>query len=520
MTTKSLLFLLLISIVIPFVSAQKKNQERIVFITQINPGLKARELSVFLNWNNLSARMGKIEEQKIQIIDLNNNKEIPLTLISNHKKIEGVSFTIGYDKNESLQNSNESIRTFELRVSPNLQPKMATDSIIPKTGKITTTYLTEAKDFIASHKIKPWSETIANTILATYPNPADMEVFSKGKWSYTNGYFLNALSECYLINKNSQYFDYIKQWVNLFLDATGRIDPLKYKHDDFELDNIAPGRLLLFLYQQTSDNRYAKAADQLLDQLNHQPRTSDGGFWHKKLYTNQMWLDGIYMADVFLAQYASAFNKSQYFDEAAKQMELIFKHTYDPKTGLLFHGWDESKNKIWADPLTGASPEIWGRALGWYLMAVVDGLDYIPNNHPEHPKLVQIFKSLAANLIKYQDTTSGLWYQVVNKGNLPGNWLETSCSAMFAYALAKGVQSGYLGNVYLQRANKAFDGLVDNEIFFDDQGKIYVNGTVKVGTLNLRVSKGDYDYYIGVDRRINDFKGIAAFFYLALILNK
>ncbi len=518
MTTKSLLFLLLIFI-LPFVSAQKNNQERIVFTIQINSNLKASEFRVFLNWKDLSARIGKIEKQKIQIFDLKDNKEIFYTFIAD-KKTEGVCFTIGYDKNESLKNSNESIRTFELKYNPDLKIKVATDSIIPSSEKITITFLTEAKDFIASHGIKSWSETTANTILDTYPNPADMEIFSRGKWSYTNGYFLNALSDCYLLNKNSKYSDYIKQWVDLFVNANGIIADSKYRFDDFELDNIAPGRLLLFLYQQTGDSRYAKAADQLIDQLNHQPRTSDGGFWHKKVYTNQMWLDGIYMADVYLAQYASIFNKPQYFDEAAKQMEIIYKHTYDQRTGLLFHGWDESKNKIWADSLTGASPEIWGRALGWYFMALVDGLDYFPDNHPERQKLLQIFKNLASNLVKYQDTTSGLWYQIVNKGTSPGNWFETSCSAMFAYALAKGVQRGYLGKGYLQKAKKAFNGLIDNEVFFDDQGKIYINGTVKVGTLSFRASRGDYDYYIGVDRRINDFKGVAAFLYLSLILNK
>jgi unsaturated rhamnogalacturonyl hydrolase len=304
------------------------------------------------------------------------------------------------------------------------------------------------------------------------------------------------------------------------VNENGKFDTSKYKREVYELDNILPGRLLLFLYQQTGDIRYAKAADQLIDQLGHQPKTSDGGFWHKKVYTNQMWLDGIYMADVFMAQYASIFNKPQYFDEAAKQIGLIYNHTVDPKTGLLYHGWDENKNKVWANPQTGASPEFWGRALGWYIMALVDCLDYFPTNHPERNKILQIFKNLSSSIAKYQDTTAGLWYQVVDKGNLPDNWFESSCSAMFAYAFAKGFQKGYLGTGYQQRAVKAFNGLVSHDVYFDDQGKLYLNGTVKVGTLNPKVSKGDYEYYIGVDRRINDFKGMAAFFYLSLVLGK
>jgi unsaturated rhamnogalacturonyl hydrolase len=519
MSIKFFLFSLLV-FMLPLVSAQKVVKESIVFMVQTDPSIKKTERHIFLDWQNLNTRVNGLEVQKVQIIDLNNNKEIlPVFIISkNGKDPDGVSFSIDFDKNESLHNSNESVRTFELRNG--LKHTILTDSVIPPSENAIVTYLTEAKNYLNTHEIKSWAEVTANTILATYPNPADLEIFSKGKWSYTNGYFLNALSEYYLQIKKPEYFQYIQQWVNLFIDDNGKIDTEKYNYDDFELDNITPGRLLFFLYQQTGNKKYATAADELINQLKNQPRTSDGGFWHKKIYTNQMWLDGIYMADVYLAQYAQVFNKPQYFNEACKQMLLVYKHTFDPKTGLLFHGWDESKSCIWANPVTGASPEIWGRALGWYLMALVDGLDYLPKNHPDRKNLLQKFKKLSANLAKYQDKSTGLWYQVVNKGDLPGNWFETSCSSMFAYAFAKGVKKGYLGNEYLQKANNAFNGLVENEVFFDDQGKIYLNGTVKVGTLNLRVSKGDYDYYIGVDRRINDFKGVAAFLYLALILNK
>jgi len=489
-------------------------QKPLVFTVQMEPAMNVQELRVYLNWKSITSRNNELVKEHLSIIDLNNNKIIIPAIIDTDRNgiPEGIYFATPFDRSES-------IRTFALKQNKSISNKI--DNLVPVNYKVLVTYLTDAKSYMVSHgDIKSWTEIIANTFLNIYPNPADLEIFSKGKWGYTNGFFLNALSIYYETTKNSAYLNYIKHWVNLFINENGEFDTLKFKRANYELDNILPGRLLLFLHQQTGDQKYAKAAEMLIDQLNNQPRTIEGGFWHKKIYPNQMWLDGIYMADVYLAQYAAAFNQPKYFDEAVKQMELIYTHTLDTKTGLLYHGWDESKNKVWADPKSGASPEFWGRALGWYIMALVDGLDYFPVDHPERNKLLQIFKNLSSALAKYQDTTSGLWYQVVDKGYMPGNWFESSGSAMFAYAFAKGVQKGYLGSEFRPKALKAFNGLVDHEVYFDDQGKIYLNGTVKVGTLNLKVSKGNYEYYIGVDRRINDFKGVAAFFYLALVLGK
>jgi unsaturated rhamnogalacturonyl hydrolase len=513
---KRLSFLLLsFLIVISAFAAKIENVgDRLVFAVQMEPMKNVQELHIYLDWKSVITRMNGLVKEKIVITDLNNDKKIIPSLIDTDQNgiPEGIFFETSFTMSESL-------RAFSLGQDNKALNKVSISTVLPQYDNLIITYLTNAKSYIASHnEPKAWSEVIAKTILTTYPDPAKLEIFSQGQWSYTNGYFLNALSESYFKTKNPEYLDYIKQWVNLFVKENGKLDSIKYRRKDFELDNILPGRLLLFLYQHTGDKRYAIMAAQLIDQLNNQPKTSEGGFWHKKVYTQQMWLDGIYMGDVYLAQYASVFNQPQYFDEAAKQMELIYKHTLDTKTGLLYHGWDESKNKIWANSQTGASPEFWGRALGWYIMALVDGLDYFPANHPERKALLQIFKDLSASLAKYQDTATGMWYQVVNKGQLPGNWVESSCTAMFAYAFAKGFQKGYLGPEYLAKASGAFKGLIAKEVYFDDQDKIYLTGTVKVGTLNLKVSKGDYDYYINVDRRINDFKGIAALMYLALTL--
>lgn len=486
---------------------------KLVFTVQKQSTKSESQLKVYLDWKTIINRIGKINKNRLIIRDANNDKPIKTQLIDkdNDGTPEGVYFVTNFDRNEP-------VRTFALHSNGNVSGLLNTISTDPEHDAAKITFLTDAEAYIAAkgepHK---WSEVVAKSILATYPNPADLEIFSAGKWSYTNAFFLNALSELQTRDKNQEYFNYLKSWADLFINDKGQINPSKYEREIFELDNIPPGRLLMYLYQQTHDERYRKATDELIDQLNQQPRTSEGGFWHKKVYTNQMWLDGIYMADVFLAQYASMFKQEKYVDEAAKQMELMYKHALDTKTGLLYHGWDESKNKVWANPETGASPEFWGRAVGWYIMALVDGLDYFPANHPRREALLKIFKDLSLSLTHYQDKT-GMWYQVLDKGDKPGNWLESSGTAMIAYAYAKGYLKGYLGAEYLNKAKKAFDGLKKNEIYFDDQGRFYLNGTVKVGTLNVRVSKGDFNYYVGVDRRMNDFKGVAAFMYLAIAL--
>jgi unsaturated rhamnogalacturonyl hydrolase len=231
-----------------------------------------------------------------------------------------------------------------------------------------------------------------------------------------------------------------------------------------------------------------------------------------------MWLDGIYMADVFLLQYAGLYNQLKYRDEAVEQISLIYRHTRDSKTGLLYHGWDESINKIWANPKTGTSPEFWGRGLGWYMMALADVLDYLPENYSKRDSIVNIFKELSLSVSNFQDTSTGLWYQVVDKARVAGNWPESSCTAMFAYAFTKGYKKGFLDKKYFEQAQKAFNGLINNNIYFDNEGKIYLTGTVKVGTLNFKSSDGSFGYYISVDRRTNDFKGLAALLYLSMAL--
>jgi unsaturated rhamnogalacturonyl hydrolase len=356
-----------------------------------------------------------------------------------------------------------------------------------------------------------WAGTLANSVLATYPDPRDLHSHHPGEWCYQNGFFMNALFALWQRARQQNYWQYILNWVDVFVNNEGVFDQTKYKREEYNLDNILPGRLLISLYQESE--KYKKAAWYLMEQLKEQPRTSEGGYWHKQIYPYQMWLDGIYMAEPFSVEFARTFDEPQYFDEAVLQITLIHNHTHDPKTGLLYHGWDETKTQIWAHLERGTSPEFWGRAIGWYIMALVDCLDSLPENHAGRDKIVAILQNLAASITNYQDPNTGLWYQVLDKGDRPDNWHETSCTAMFAYAFAKGVRKGYLDPGFRDKAETAYQGLLDRYVYLDEDNHFYLTDTVSIGSLR---SKADYAYYVTTERRTNDFKGIAAFLYASL----
>jgi unsaturated rhamnogalacturonyl hydrolase len=233
-----------------------------------------------------------------------------------------------------------------------------------------------------------------------------------------------------------------------------------------------------------------------------------------------MWLDGIFMGDVFSMQYANAYKQPQGYDEAVHQIKLIYQHTADLATGLLYHGWDESRNPVWAHPQRGTSPEFWGRAIGWYLFALIECLDYLPADHPERKDIIKIFQDVSASVKNYQDVKTNLWYQVIDKGNQPGNWIETSCSAMFTYAFAKGNHQGFLDATYLSSAQQAYQSLLDGYVFIDDHGNFHFDRTVKIGTLNTKTSKGDFQYYITTECRIDDYKGLAALLFASMELGR
>jgi len=283
---------------------------------------------------------------------------------------------------------------------------------------------------------------------------------------------------------------------------------------------IEAGNILFFLYDSTKEEKYLKAMQTLRKQLSEHPRTSEGGFWHKKVYPNQMWLDGLYMGAPFYAQYTVKFEIGEKLNDVALQFELIQKHLVDSKTGLLYHGWDESNKMDWANIETGTSPNFWSRSLGWYAMALVDVLDYFPINHPKHKELVSYLNQLAEALAKQQHE-SGLWYQVTNMGDREGNYLEASGSAMFSYALAKGANKRYLPQKFKEIANKAFDGITRDLVKVSNEGDVIITQACAVAGLGGNPYRdGSFEYYINERKKDNDPKATGPFILAALELDK
>ena len=359
---------------------------------------------------------------------------------------------------------------------------------------------------------------MANSEIKQFPDPSSVDFNSTPAWNYTQGLIANAMIKIWKENGDETYSSYAKKYADKFINNEGTIS--NYKLEDYNIDAVNSGKFLFDLYEKTRDERYLKAIHQLRDQLKTHPRTSEGGFWHKKRYPSQMWLDGLYMGAPFYAQYAQYFNEPELFDDVVKQFLLVHKYTYDPETGLNYHGWDESKTQKWADPETGCSPNYWGRAEGWYAMALVDVLDFLPANHAGRTKILEILNQVAAGIKKYQDSKSGLWYQVLDQGSRDGNYLEATASSMFAYALLKAVRKGYISNDYKAIATKAYSGIVENLVRDNGDGTISLTKCCAVAGLGGNPYRdGSYEYYIKEPVRDNDPKGVGPFIMASLEMN-
>ena len=356
----------------------------------------------------------------------------------------------------------------------------------------------------------PLSQRVANAAIARWPDGRFLPAGAPWAWNYELGTLLEGMEHVWLNTADPRYYRYIQASVDQLVTANGTIPTLKLK--DYELDNILLGRQLLMLYGATRDVRYYKAATVLYDQLQHQPRNAAGGFWHKQRYPDQMWLDGFYMAEPFYAEYAKTFHHPEAFADIAHQFELMNAHARDAKTGLLYHGWDESKKERWANTQTGLSSQFWARAMGWYMMALVDTLDYFPRNDPGRKVLLMQLRQEAAAVAHYQDAATGLWWQVMNKEGATGNYLESSASCMFVYALEKGVRRGYLPTEYAAVAERGYKGIVSRFIQMGPGEDVSVTGTVKAAGLGGDPYRdGSYAYYIGEKVVANDPKGVGAF---------
>src|SRR6478735_9412889 len=289
-------------------------------------------------------------------------------------------------------------------------------------------------------------------------------------WTYDQGVVYGGLEALWRNNGNADYFNYIKKNIDHYVNDDGTIKT--YDKENYNLDMVKNGNALLLLYNVTGEEKYFKAASLLRDQLRTHPRTNEGGFWHKKVYPWQMWLDGLYMGEPFYAAYSKRVHDDTAFNDIANQFIYAEKHTRDAKTGLMYHGWDELKEQQWANKETGTSPNFWGRAMGWYGMALVDALEYYPDNNPHKKELISILNRFATAIVKVQDDKTGLWWDVLNFPNRQGNYFEASASCMFVYAMAKGVRLGYLPASYLQAAEKGYKGIIQKFIVKDPGGLI------------------------------------------------
>lgn len=366
------------------------------------------------------------------------------------------------------------------------------------------------------------AERIAQSEMQHNPELWMADFLTKPKWDYTQGLIAKAMLETYLATGDTTYLAYVEAFADYFIQEDGSI--LTYDLTKYNLDRVNGGNFLYLLDSIDSQPRYQAAIRLLRSQLATQPRTTEGGFWHKQIYPSQMWLDGLYMAEPFYAHYAlwdSTAEADAIFDDVVLQFSVVDKHTLNPATGLNYHGWDESHAQAWADSLTGCSPHTWGRAEGWYVMAICDVLDYLPENHAGRSQLIAILNRVCTALLRYQDPATGMWYQVPDLPEAEGNYTESTCSAMFCYALAKGARMGYLPAEYRSIAARAFDGLWRSAVVENEDGTLSLTRCCAVAGLGgTPYRSGTYDYYIHEKIRNNDPKGIGPLILAALELNK
>lgn len=363
-----------------------------------------------------------------------------------------------------------------------------------------------------------WSKRMADSQIARFGEGAD---YKEGmKWDYAQHVTLLGMLELSTYTGDPKFARFVEKSTHTWISPDGGISG--YKLEDYNIDNLAPGRTLLALYKLTGDGRYKSAATTLVSQLGTHPRTRGGGFWHKKRYANQMWLDGLYMGEPFYAKYTDSFGEGRdAWDDVAKQFRLIDGHLYDPKTGLYYHGWDEAKVQKWADKETGRSASFWGRGVGWWVMAQVETLEYFPKDHPARADLSAILKKTADGIVKWQDPASGLWWQVLDQGDRKGNYLEATASSMFTYALSRAVREGLLPDSYLTTAKTGYAGIIRQMIRVGVAGDVNLTGCCQVAGLGQPDRRdGSFDYYISEPVVENDLKGIGPFVQAGIELDR
>lgn len=340
----------------------------------------------------------------------------------------------------------------------------------------------------------------------------NIEKIRSGKpstWNYIDGIMIKAILELYDITGDRRYLEFADNFIDYFVQEDGSIT--SYDPTEYNIDNVNAGKTLFDLYDITGKEKYRKAIETIYGQVQNQPRTASGNFWHKKIYPNQVWLDGLYMGQPFYMEYEVKYNNCKNCMDSFNQFMNVYKKMRDPKTGLYYHAFDESKTVFWADKETGLSQNFWLRALGWYSMALIDTVDIMPDSLAEQKnELKRIYKELIDAMLKYQDD-SGMWYQVVDKVNEPENYLETSGSAIFAYSIMKSVRMGVLDESYFIYGERAFSGIC-SKYLSENNGELQLDGICLVAGLGPEDKKrrdGTFAYYMSEPVVQNDAKGVA-----------
>ena len=332
------------------------------------------------------------------------------------------------------------------------------------------------------------------------------------KWNYIDGCMTSSLIELYKLTGDEKIYTFTKSYIDYFVQDDGTIK--EYNKENYSTDDISEGRTLFSLYDISKEEKYRKAIDNIYEQIKGQPRTKEGNFWHKKIYTNQVWLDGLYMAQPFYLTYETRFNNMENYDDIISQFKNVRKIMFDEDKKLYYHGYDSSKSIFWADPNTGLSKSFWLRSIGWFTVALADCAEIINKEKvDEYNTFKDLLKEIVDSLLTYQDPKTKMFYQVVDKGNYTGNYVETSGSAMIAYSILKGVRLGILDESYYKIGLEIFDGICENELKEVD-GELNLDGICLVAGLGPETNlkrDGSYEYYISESVVSNDAKGIGAF---------